>query len=540
MTPKADTSSLRRLVSWLGLGLVLFWIYLFTASQQYDPDVLGELRAINRLDLSSADPAHMLYIRLGVPFYRLWLALGYQGDALAPMQVLNAFFGAGTIMMFALALRHWRVRWPLILLVSTGAGLSYAFWTHTVDAFFIIPAAFFAITSLICALSLASARSPARRTLLTALLGISLGLAALGYQANLTLIPALLAASWPSPSARSEMSSYVRSWIAVGGIFALLAGGVWIWQAIALGDVKSPQELFSWFLFGHGGMDEGLWRRDGVNLLTTLPVAWLATILPVYEGLGLHALSQSVLSLERIPAQLALILLGLIFVVVVLAFLRRPALLRSRVTLVMALWFLLAGIAVTWFDPAEVKLWLIPMFGFWALSALALQSIGTTATAARQRSVTVLMATLALLIALGNFLTPVWPNHRTPSRNLTTAQQATAHLTPTDLVVSATFDWTGYLNHLSDDCRVFNAVGVAQSHGKPAVKIRLQEAISATHQRGGHVYMVDYFGPDHQRTWESWVTPFTWLTPDDFVQYERTAAWQTIYGDTVWELSPRP
>lgn len=110
MTPKADTRSLRHLISWVGLGFLLVCIYLLTASRQYDPDVLGELKAINRLDLSSPDPAHMLYIRLGVPFYRLWLVLGYQGDALAPMQVLNAFFGAGTIMMFALTLRHWGVR----------------------------------------------------------------------------------------------------------------------------------------------------------------------------------------------------------------------------------------------------------------------------------------------------------------------------------------------------------------------------------------------------------------------------------------------
>lgn len=63
-------------------------------SRQYDLDTLGELSRVNRLDPTSPDPAHMLYTILGIPFYGLWLQLGYAGDALRAMQVLNAVFGA--------------------------------------------------------------------------------------------------------------------------------------------------------------------------------------------------------------------------------------------------------------------------------------------------------------------------------------------------------------------------------------------------------------------------------------------------------------
>ncbi|MGQ9768847.1 MAG: hypothetical protein ACUVSS_16405 [Anaerolineae bacterium] len=358
---------LYHLLSWLGLGLALLAIYLLTASQQYDADILGELKAINRLDVSSPDPAHMLYVRLGVSFYRLWLGLGYQGDALIPMQVINVFCGAGAIMMFALVLRRYRVRWTLLLLVSAGAALSYAFWTHTVDAFFIIPAAFFALAALASAVYLSAARSYGRRGILIVALGISLSLAVLCYQANLALIPALLAASWPE--SRRNASTYAKNWIIVGAIFALIAGSVWLWQAIALAGVRSAPELITWFFTNHGGMDEGLWRREGVNLLTTLPAAWLATILPVYEGLGLRALARGLFSPERLPAQLALVLLGLTLATTAFMAVRRPARLGDRGFWVAALWFLAPGAAVTWFDPAEVKLWLIPMFGFWLVLA---------------------------------------------------------------------------------------------------------------------------------------------------------------------------
>ncbi len=150
-----------------------------------------------------------------------------------------------------------------------------------------------------------------------------------------------------------------------------------------------------------------------------------------------------------------------------------------------------------------------------------------------------LIGTLALLIAVSNFLVPVWPNHRTPSRNLGEARQATQYLKPADLIISASFDWTGYLSYISDEFRVFNAIAVAQSSGRGAVKSRLEDAISATWQQGGRVYVVDYFRPDQRRTWAEWITPFTRLTPEDFASYERTIAWQTNSGEAIWELRSR-
>ena len=222
----------------------------------------------------------MLYIRMGVVFYRLWLELGYSGDALRPMQVLNAFFGAGTILLFGLVLRNFTKQWTWILLVSMTVGLSYAFWTHTVDAFFIISASFFVILALASALGLSSSNSATRSVLFTLLLGTSFSLAALSYQANLAVIPALLVASYPIQ--KTHLSSYLWSWVAVTIIVAVIAGGLWLGQGIGCAHVQSPQALVNWFFSGHGGVQNGHWRREGVNLAVKIPMSWVASILPMY------------------------------------------------------------------------------------------------------------------------------------------------------------------------------------------------------------------------------------------------------------------
>lgn len=520
--------------SWLILGLAILLIYLLTASQQYDADVLPELKRINQLDTRESDPAHMLYIRMGIPFYRAWLAMGYQEDALVPMQILNAFFGAGTIMVFVLVLRHFAVRWPLALLTSSAVAFSYAFWTHTVDAFFIIPASFFAITALYFALILSISNSSSGRIIIAGFLGLSLALALLAYQSNLALIPSLLVASWSTN--KKQSSNIVKAWLIAVVILVMVAGTAWLYQAVLLADVQSPIEFVDWFLFNHGGIRDGLWRREGVNLLRALPIAWLATILPLYEGLRLQELVQSVISPDRLSAQIALLLLFLCLLSVVSLLLRRPSILRSRGFPVAVLWFLVPGLAVAWFDPAEVKLWLIPMFGFWLFFALILSS---PFHAKFTRHITLIfMVPLIALIAISNFLVPVWNNHRLPSRNMITARQAARYLHKDDVLISAGFDWTKYLSYISDDFHVFNAVDVAQFQGKGIVKSRLVEVINSAWLQGRRVFIVDYFGPTHEEFWTEWITPNTTLSTQDFTGYERTSYWLTASGKPMWELKP--
>ena len=212
---------------------------------------------------------------------------------------------------------------------------------------------------------------------------------------------------------------------------------------------------------------------------------------------------------------------------------------EKRALLACVLWFLVSGMLVAWFDPAEVKLWIIPMFAWWILFVLIVSASTymNRSNKNNQRVITLLVGVFGVLVAVGNFLVPIWPNHRNPSTMMASAQEAISHITPQDLLVSAGFDWTGYVTYFSDEHRILNIINLAQSFGKEAVRPLILEKVSAIWKSGGHVYVVDYFSPGKDEVWQNWITPYTLLTPEDFSMFPHQVAWRTG-NEIVWELLP--
>ena len=407
------------LQSWTGITLCLWLgflgLYLAFPSQQYDKDVLAELARINVFDPTVTSPAHMLYALVGIPLYKLWLSMGYAGDALRVMQILNAFCGAGAIAWLGLILRQLRIQRIIAVPIAVAAGLSYAFWTHTEDAFFIIPAACFALLAWLCAFLLAEARPHARWWAFSPILAVSLSLSVLFYQTNLLLIPCLLVASWPGGHKKRQ---WLWSWLGIGLLIALLAGGVWLYQGIRFAQAATPKDWIVWFISGHGGIERGLWRREGIAVLSTTFVAWGATILPLYEGMRLRDLIfNRVIDCQYIPAQLALLCTGSIIGLAVSDIMlrlwrRRKISIPSRFWLACGLWFAIPGLAVLWFDRAEVKLWLIPMLAFWVVIALILSLKYNDAKQFSSRLWWMILVMLfPVLVGTSNLMLAIWPNH---------------------------------------------------------------------------------------------------------------------------------
>lgn len=524
-------------IVYLALWIACLAIFLAFPSQQYDPDPLGELAYIRQLSAAYDSPAHMLYVQVGVPAYRLWLSLGGTADPLRVMQIINALTGAAAITFFALILGQTGIRAAVALALSVAAGLSYAFWTHTEDAFFIIPAACFALLAWWCALRLASHEN--RRWITLLALIVSLTLAVLFYQTNLLIIPALWVASWN----HQQRARWLREWLLVSLAVGALAGGAWWWQGTQLAGTQTAADTLTWFLTGHGGLLSGLWRREGVDLVVPTLTALAATILPVYEGMHLRALLQGQPDLQHLPAQLALAALGLTLLYSLLILWRargeRPLALPGRVWLAAALWFGLPGLAVIWFDRAEVKLWLIPMFAFW----LALAAVLNTGLKWRGwRTLTaVLLVALPVLIGTGNFALAIWPQAATPSSALAKARMTLNHLTPDDVILTASFDWTAQLQYLCPTCQVVNALDLAQrvsQENRQQIKETLWSLVRKTWAAGHHAYAMQYLMQPDQAIWQTWVTPYTGLVGADFAQFDHQIAWQFPDGEIVWEIMP--
>jgi 4-amino-4-deoxy-L-arabinose transferase-like glycosyltransferase len=499
------------------------------------------MRGIGQLDPSQPDPAHMLYVRLGVPVYLAWRTAGFGSDPLRPMQVLNAAFGMGAIVLFALILSYGTGQRWIVLLASIAAGFSYTYWTHTVDAFFIIPASFFALLALFCALTSTAARPGLRLAWLMGA-GFSLGGAALAYQANLAVLPAVWLASARWPLSRQSVKPWLWSCLLIGVVAAGVSGSAWVYQGIHAADVHSVQAFIDWFLTSHGGMRNPMWRREGVNLLTTIPLALVGSVVPVYRGLHLRELLHGNVTPDRLPGQLglAVFVLTLAYVLTV-ACLRRSRILadgqRQHSLCVWAVWFAVPGVAVAWFDPAETKLWLIPLFGVWGVIAIILGDAARARTVQLRGTSLVLSALLAAFVPLGTLVVAVWPDHQSAAELFDAAHIAMAHMHKGDLVVTATWDWPLYMEYLSDEYQVVDALHVAQSEGNDAVKPTVMGMMNETWQQGGHVYVLDYFKPQDAIVWQAWITPLTHLIPADFDAYQRRFAWQAN-DQTVWELLP--
>ncbi len=519
-----------------GVFLLLLFLYLLFPSQQYDKDVLPELGRINRLDYTSPDPAHMLYVLLGIPFYKAYIILGGSGDALRVMQILNAIFGASALAVFWLILQTIGVEEWAGTIISLACGLSYAMWTHTVDAFFIIPATFFALVSLWLALQLAS-QDPFKSWPIMIGLPSVLAAATLLYQTNLLIIPSLIAASWPN-------HGLSRRWIAGWGIllalFTLIAGTVWLYQGVQFGHTPNLSQTLTWLISQHGGVSNGLWRRDNPIVSTTL-VAWLATWLPVYEGMRLRDALRGQYDLIHLPGQLALVFLFL-FVAFSGAMLLNTvkqgiAKRQLRIWTTCLLWFAIPGAAVLWFDRAEVKLWLIPFFAVWLFLALGLSQGARSSRAGLLYQVSLVLSIgMLVTMATANFLLAIWPNHHNEAVDVAKARYAISVIRPNDLLISASFDWTQDVTYLCQDCQVLNMVAMAQQADLGLVPQALFSRMEATWEQKGNVYIVDYFNPSATSIWSSWITRYTGVSEQDFSTFRKEIAWQ-VYSDRVWKLT---
>lgn len=519
------------------LFLLFLVLYLLTPSRQYDLDVIGDLAQINELSSTVASPAHPLNNWIGVPLYRVWLELGNHGDSLRVMQLLNALTGAGAIALLYVATLQLGVRSTIAGMVSACVGLSYAFWTHTVDAFFIALAAFLAVATLVAARALARAPG-AHRYAAIGYTAALFSLSTLAYQNNALLFPSIMAFGWQG---RERWRRWLVDWVLIALLGAAILSGAWLAQALSARGISSVWQLPSWLLGAHGGMGQGLWRREGIPSVSTTITAWLATVFPVYRGMRLRALVGGDLGLTHLPGQITLSLFFLTLVLLSVSVFRRgmtAVIRRAHPHLIPALlWFAVPGLAVVWFDRAEVKLWLIPLFGLWMILALLWEHIWSPRWRLGCLRINVkdaILVALACGLGVTNWILAVGPNHTNESAGMEYARAAISVMTPGDLLLSSGFDWTSYVDYLSPGHQVVNAIAISQGlpiQRREETREHVFRHIEDTLKDGGRVYALSYFADPQDPIWPQWIEPYTGLRPSDFAGFVFREAW--VAGETT-------
>ncbi len=125
--------------SWLPwiLFVTVTAIYLSFPTRNYYWDGIAFAQMIedaNGFNTSLIHPNHLLYNFVGAASYRLVQALGFNLRAVAVLQILNAFLGAGCIALFFQILQRALRSWYLSLTLTLLFAFSATWWKFTTDA----------------------------------------------------------------------------------------------------------------------------------------------------------------------------------------------------------------------------------------------------------------------------------------------------------------------------------------------------------------------------------------------------------------------
>lgn len=189
---------------------------------------------------------HLAYGIVGLLFDRLWRVLGYEGQAILSLQILDSFLGGlGVGLLCSLLLR---LRFPRAIALGCAAGLGFsqAYWFWSLEAQVYLLGTVFII--LAAGEALSDKPRPVR-------LGFWHALAILGHVGHAMFLPVAIYRLWKTRPSRWELAKYasslaltVLSSYAAAAVFCVRAAtprgwGLWLLGSAALTRDRS----FYWY-----------------------------------------------------------------------------------------------------------------------------------------------------------------------------------------------------------------------------------------------------------------------------------------------------
>lgn len=505
------TVSLRTPIYFLLVFLLGISLYMPFRSRQYDLNGIAEAGAVEAGGAMLFSPNHMLYRPVGYGLYLLWQQAGSAGRSLEVLQILTAVCGALGLALAFLAYTG-LTRRPLSALLGVALlGTSWAYWTFSTDIYYVTLAA------CCVAAALALFVQP-RLTLRTvALMGVLCAAAVLTWQANVFLVPALaLGLLW----LRRELTLQARTTLCLvlvassGLVTALVYGAVGVF---AYG-YQDPAGIFLW-MFRYGA-PLPMWGQLSPERPLLAAQSGVASLIPLWEGLGLRDLLAGSPQIEKLPLLLALLALLALLGWTAL-FSARPVL-ASHSALHWSLW-LLSGYAmylpfIVWWDPFEPKWFVVPnLFLVGALTLLWDNS-------QRYRPTVAAVAASIGVIAAANFSGTIWPRHTQASPYLAKAACVAGHLDGQDLLIATDWNWAGYVRYFYGKTTLSTLNLSTKSSTTEELMEQLDQAIRTTRDAGGVTYMVDPAGYSAEHL--QWLAAQTGIDSAQLQRFELYPAFQ--------------
>jgi hypothetical protein len=238
MSPVVRDSRLIAAVLFVGA----LFLYLLTLTRVHTFDALSYVTSVERKPWTELfHPHHLAYGPLGALALALGRALGYDGGAALPMQLVNAFAGALGVALFYATTRTATGRTDAALPAALLLGGSYAFWYYAVEIEVYTVATLFLIICL--ALIIRPLPWNARRSLA---LGVAQGGAVLFHQTNvLFCVPVAVIALADMRMAR-DVRAVVGRWAAYAIALALVTALPYLYVMLIVSNFRTIGAMLAW------------------------------------------------------------------------------------------------------------------------------------------------------------------------------------------------------------------------------------------------------------------------------------------------------
>ncbi|MFC1878510.1 hypothetical protein ACFLZW_01225 [Chloroflexota bacterium] len=291
-------------------------------------------------------PHHILYHPLSFIFYRFWQILGWQGNAILPLQILNALLSTIVILLFYRLLQKLTnigLAFGIAILLS----VTNAYWYFSTEvevyilSLLFLVALFYWIT--------VSPTSP-RTSSHDIITGLLLGLAILAHQTNTLFFPIILAGIWMSPTRWNQKAKSLFQIGLTASILVIAAYGV----GISALEIKTVLGILTWST-GYAHMDAwGQWWGFQNNF-----------------NQALFGIQRSIVAILKDPSIFVdwLTIIGLLLVA-------WGAYRNNRkIASYCILWVVIYGAFFLWWEPANFEFWLAVLPPILLMSALAISRL---------------------------------------------------------------------------------------------------------------------------------------------------------------------
>lgn len=463
------------------VGLLLYLPFL---SNNYDLNGIIEADAVDEGGKQLFSPNHLLYRPLGKVVHEVLINYSaYHEKSLYVLQFITAISGAlGLSLCFLVFIQiSQSLKWAT--LTTFFMGISWSYWRFSTDvAYLTMAVPFIALATFFLLRTQLSQNHTYYNAIFS---GFACAGAILVWQANIFLLVAvgLGYVILYKPSERPVFHQFVLL-VLTCSVAGLMVSLSYIVIGIVFFDVQTPFDFWAW-IFNHPGISLPSWGQFEIERIPSLFITTVASIIPVWAGLGLRDLLQGSITVSKIPGQVSLLayfILSFTTIVFFTLYLR-----KTESNLRLLSWLVVAALVyipfIFWWDPTE-PLWfiIVNIFFFGAISLIWSQF-----RSVKDYYAFGLLVIISGLIGLGNFTQTVWPRHNQPNEELQLAECVAASMKPNDILLATDWNWDGYVFYFYNR-EIFSLIGKNPGNSDAMLNL-IQKKIDQAKQGGSQIIL---------------------------------------------------